>query len=280
MAYKDLLLGLDDGARTRERLDLAARLAESFAAHLVGLYATVAAGGAPAAAAFEGVSFAAVTQVLEQERRDAAESVRRLFEDTAGRHGLSAEWRSASGVPSQLAAVHGRYADLIVLGQLDPDEDASQIRPRPEEVAFLSGRPVLIVPYAGTFAAIGRRVLVGWDGSREATRAVNDAMPLLARAASVTVVTVDAKIGATRHGEVPGADIALHLARHGVTAAVERLTSGGIDIGNVLLSRAADLEADLLVNGAYGHSRFREQLLGGTTRTILASMSLPVLIAH
>jgi nucleotide-binding universal stress UspA family protein len=147
-------------------------------------------------------------------------------------------------------------------------------------VALLTGRPIFVVPYTGTFTNIGRKVLVGWDASREATRAVHDAMPLLAGASSVTVITIDAKETEDGHGEIPGADIALHLARHGVSANVERTVSADVGIGNTLLSRANDLEADLLVMGAYGHSRVHELLLGGATRTVLAGMTLPVLMAH
>jgi nucleotide-binding universal stress UspA family protein len=207
--------------------------------------------------------------------------MRVLFEDLVGRQYLSAEWRSASGYPAQEVAVHGRYADLIILGQLDPDDPWSPLlHPRPEEVALMAGRPILVVPYAGAFERVGQRVLVGWDASREATRAVSDAMPLLTAAASVTVITVDAEQSGDGHGEIPGADIALHLARHGVVAKVERTTSAGIGVGNALLSWASDMEADLLVMGAYGHSRVRELLLGGATRTVLASATSPVLMAH
>jgi nucleotide-binding universal stress UspA family protein len=178
-------------------------------------------------------------------------------------------------------ALHARYVDLTILGQLDPDRgDAELIRPRPEQVTLASGRPILVVPYAGHFATVGRRVLIGWNATREATRAVNDAMPLLIEADVVTVLTIDAREGPDGHGELPGADISLHLARHGVKATVERTVSAGISAGDVLLSRAADLGADLLVIGAYGHSRVRELLLGGATRSILQSMTLPVLMSH
>ena len=136
------------------------------------------------------------------------------------------------------------------------------------------------MPYAGQFEQIGRRVLVGWDGSREASHAISDAMPLLATASTVTVITVDSEEPSQRHGEVPGADIALYLARHGVRTNVERTVSNGIGTGEVLLSRASDLEADLLVMGAYGHARVHELLFGGATRTVLASATLPVLMSH
>ena len=168
--------------------------------------------------------------------------MRALFEDVAGRRAPSIEWRVASGFPSEHAALHGRYADLIILGQLDPeDPQASFSRARPEDVALMAGRPILVVPYAGKFEQIGQRVLVGWDASREAIRAVSDAIPLLAAASSVTVMTIDAGQTLGRHGELPGADIALHLARHGVSVRVEHTVSGGIGGGNTLLSRASDL---------------------------------------
>lgn len=264
MAYKDLLVVLDRDERSRMSIVLAATLAERFGAHLIGLYA-----------------LRSLDREIDEKICSEAETTRIIFEEIAGRQSISAEWRTASGNLPEEVAVHGRYADLTILGQHDPDYEWSPgLRPRPEEVILAVGRPVLVVPYVGTFEQIGQRVLVAWDASREATRAVNDAMPLLVAASSVTVITVDAEQTHGRHGKVPGADIALHLARHGVTAQVERTVSAGIGVGNTLLSRASDLEADLLVMGAYGHSRVRELLLGGATRTVLTSMTVPVLMAH
>jgi nucleotide-binding universal stress UspA family protein len=266
MGYKDLLVVVDAKPHARERVLLAVRLAERFDAHLVGLHVTMV----------SDVGF-----WNRNSSKDDAERSRLLFDDAVAGRSISAEWRVARGSPSLVAAMHGRYADLAILGQLDPDESgAGEMRPRPEEVALLTGRPILVVPYAGAFADTGQRVVVGWDASREATRAVNDAMPLLATASAVTVLSIDPEERIDRHGDIPGADIARHLARHGVKAAVQSTISAGIGIGNTLLSRASDLAADLLVMGAYGHSRVREQLLGGATRTVLASMTLPVLMAH
>lgn len=283
MAYKDLLVVLDASPRSRDRIVLAAALAERFGAHLVGLYVTVGLEPPGRLDYFNSDMplLGPLYRDIEEKARDQTEDTRLLFEDIVGHHSLSSEWRVAPGYPSQVAAVHGRYADLVILGQIDPDDTrAPLVCPRPEEVALLAGRPILVVPYVGAFADVGRRVLVGWDASREATRAVNDAMPLLAGASSVTVISVDSQQSPDGHGEIPGADIALHLARQGVTARVERAVSASIGVGNTLLSRARDLEADLLVMGAYGHSRVRELLLGGATRTVLASMTLPVLMAH
>jgi nucleotide-binding universal stress UspA family protein len=281
MSYKDLLVVLDSDPASRGRMDLAGALAERFAAHLVGLYPLPI----PEAPRHFGYYDPALLDPFFRELREKVQEVcdkeREAFEHAASLRGLSAEWRVAEVGAESDPALHARYVDLTILGQLDPDRgDAELIRPRPEQVTLASGRPILVVPYAGHFATVGRRVLIGWNATREATRAVNDAMPLLIEADVVTVLTIDAREGPDGHGELPGADISLHLARHGVKATVERTVSAGISAGDVLLSRAADLGADLLVIGAYGHSRVRELLLGGATRSILQSMTLPVLMSH
>ncbi len=284
MGYKDILVALDSAPAARGRIELAAALAERFGAHLIGLQATLGVEGLRRRGYFDYFDHSLLDPLYRDYRekmQSEAERTRSLFEEIASRHGLSAEWRSAVGYPSEMTALHGRYVDLIVLGQADPDDTQGVLfRPLPEEVALAAGRPILVVPYAGSWREIGRRVLVGWDASREATRAINDAMPLLAGAQTVAILAVDPADDPRDYGEVPGADIALHLARHGVKATVETTVSAGIGAGNALLSRASDLEADLLVMGAYGHSRVRELLLGGATRTILESMTLPVLMAH
>jgi len=273
MAYKDLLVVLDSDPGAQRRAELAIELAGRLGAHLIGLYATLVPGRLDR---FNAPLFNLLDRA-EGAAREHAEAIHQAFDAAARRQGVAAEWRFATGTPSDLALLHGRYADLIVVGQIDRADPEDVIgRLHPEEVALGSGRPVLVVPYAGTFATVGRRVLIGWDGSREATRAVNDALPMMAGAESVTVMTIDGR----GHGEVPGADIALHLARHGIEARVEPTVSAGMGAGDILLSRAADLAADLLVIGAYGHTPLRELVLGGATRTILESMTLPVLMSH
>lgn len=281
MGYKDLLVVLDGGADAPQRIDLAATLAERFAAHLVGLYSVPAAelprrAGYADLAVLEPVYHEWRARALEQSER-----ARAMFEQAADRRGIGHEWRAVSENGEADPALHARYADLAVLGQYDPDNDVTALaRPHPERVTLSSGRPVLVIPYTGQFTDIGRSVLVAWNASREAARAVADAMPLLRAAELVTVLAVDPRTGHGGHGELPGADIALHLARHGVKAQIERTVSAKVPIGEVLLSRMADLGADLLVMGAYGHSRARELLLGGATRSILASMTIPVLMSH
>jgi nucleotide-binding universal stress UspA family protein len=284
MGYKDILVTADTSPAGAARLDLAVALAERFAAHLIGLHTSVMP-PAPAGGGyfdhFDRSLLDPLYREFSERMTERQESARSMFGEVTGKRRLAAEWRVAAGYPSEAAALHGRYVDLIVLGQTDPDNtEAALFQPRAEEVALAVGRPVLAVPYAGRFANCGRRVLVAWDASRVATRAVNDAMPLLVGAETVTVLSVDPGEDGRAHGDVPGMDIAAHLARHGVKARVESTVSAGIGVGNALLSWAGDTGADLLVMGAYGHTRVRQLLLGGATRTILGSMTVPVLLSH
>jgi nucleotide-binding universal stress UspA family protein len=143
-----------------------------------------------------------------------------------------------------------------------------------------AGRPVLLVPYASSVTSPGAHVMVGWDGSREATRAVHDAMPFMRAAKATTVVTVNGARGEPRP-RIPGADIATLIARHGVNVEVKDIeASSDASIGDALLSQASAIGADLLVMGAYGHARWQELVMGGATRTILKSMTVPVLMSH
>jgi nucleotide-binding universal stress UspA family protein len=281
MSYKDLVVVLDAAPDSHGRIELAAVLAERFDAHLVGLYPLPAA-QLPMSAGY--AQLAPLEPIYREWRAralDQAEVVRKTFEHLTGLRGVKGEWRAVPEYREADPALHARYADLTILGQRNRDSDeAALTRPSPEAVTLASGRPILIVPYAGQFAGIGRSVLVAWNASREATRAVADAIPLLAGAEEVTVMIVDPQPGSEQGGDLPGADIAVHLARHGVTAQVEHTVAAGVPVGEVILSRAADLGADLLVMGAYGHSRARELLLGGATRSILASMTIPVLMSH
>ena len=149
----------------------------------------------------------------------------------------------------------------------------------PEYIVMNSGRPVLIIPYTGDFTTVAKRPLISWDASRESTRAVTDAIPILKRAELVQVAIFNSKVQSDAHGEQPGADIALFLARHGVKVEVS-VHKTSTDIGNALLSLSHDLDSDMIVMGGYGHSRLREMIMGGVTRTVLESMTIPVFMSH
>jgi len=281
MPLRDILVHLDATAPGRSRLALAADLARRHEAHLTGLFVVDI--PLPVVAAGDGAGSAVLAELTQRTRADAlaaAATVEAEFRERLRRDGLAGEWRLAEGSASRLVTLHARYADIAVLGQEDPESGPPGAGAIIEEALFSSGRPVLAVPYAGRFESLGRRVLIGWNASGQAARAVNDALPLIAAAETATVLVVNPRRGLDGHGEEPGADIARHLARHGVRVQVEHTASGELDEGDVLLNRAAELPADLLVMGAYGHCRLRELLLGGVTRTVLRQMTAPVLMAH
>ena len=277
MTYKTIALWLD--ARRSAATDAAIRMAQAFGAHLTALNHVDVIRLSPFIRAHLGEEL--VRQQLRRAEDDATAAAAG-FEAIARREGLGGvEVRRLVGDSVQGLAISARYADLIVLGQVDAENtDGPEQRDFPDHAILAAGRPLLMIPYAGTFNTIGEHVVVAWSATRESTRAVTDALPLLQRAKKVTVIMGDARPGAGGHGASPGADIALYLARQGVTVEVSLEQTAGIDVGSLLLSRIADLDADLLVMGAYGHSRMRELVLGGVTRTILRQMTVPVLMSH
>jgi nucleotide-binding universal stress UspA family protein len=279
MDYKTILVHLDAGARRTERLELALALADRYDAHLVGLFAL----GAMSLPSYVRPD-ASQLLVAEQarQRADAASRAEAEFRTAAARHGdVKAEWRVSHEDALEAMRVNARYSDLVVVGQRERDtERETGIAPGfVDELVLSCPRPVLVVPYAGHFSGAGKRALVAWNASTEASRAVAGALPLLASADRVNVVVFEPGSPGD-HGEEPGADAALYLARHGVKATVSRYLNPSIDIGSQILTRAADMSVDLIVMGAYGHSRLRELVLGGATRTLLESMTVPVLISH
>lgn len=277
MSYKTILVQLDSRQRSAERLSFAFGLAAQFEAHLVGLYAP----GAPRIPSYALAEAGPVLRdVVEQRRIEAARQAQKQFREAAARHGdAGAEWRESAAEPAAALCLSARYADLVVAAQPEPQDDA-EVRAVAHELALAAGRPVLFVPYAGRFATAGKRVLIAWDAGREAACAVSDALPLLKRAESVEVAVFDPERGRREHGEQPGADVALYLARHGVKVSVTRQSGANFEVGAQILSRAADTGADLIVMGAYGHSRVRQLVLGGVTRILLESMTVPVLMSH
>jgi len=281
MGLKDILVHLDASAPSAERLKVAATLARRHEAHLIGLYVMDL--SLPVMAAADAGSGAMLAELIERmraEARAAAEKTEAGFRELLRREAIPGEWRLVEGATPEHVALHARYADIAVLGQEDPEGTQPAAAATLEAALFDSGRPVLVIPYAGSFPTIGERVLVGWNASAQASRAVHDALPLIAPGARVTVSAVNPRRGIDAHGEEPGADIARHLARHGLKVEVESCVAPEIDAGEMLLNRASELSADLLVIGAYGHSRLREWILGGVTRTLLRQMTIPVLMSH
>lgn len=273
--YKTLLVPVDARKRSQRSVEVACRLAARFDSHVIGLFVQPTYNIPPELGAYGPTVPVAL---IEEKMGEVAQAARAIFDSTASASaGCSLEWRTGKGDPATVVATHARYADLVIINQTDPDEGRSHFT---DTMMLSVGRPVLMVPYVGDLDCIADRILVCWNASHEAARAITDALPLLQRAGKVTVMSIDAQASEMGHGEQPGADIALFLARHGVRAEVMQTVSGGTNDGDIILSTAADEGIDLIVMGAYGHTRLREMILGGATRTVLQSMTVPVLMSH
>lgn len=248
MAISDILVYTDPTASSAERLNTAIRLAHRFDAYLIGMV--------PEDAARVGES----------------------FEKLLLNESLLGEWHMAIGLTEPFVTRWAHCADLVILGQRIPDHDTGLYRP--EDVILSCSRPVLVVPYAGRRPdRLGENVLVAWNGSREAGRAVQEALPLISASSAVTILLVDPEEDADTD---LARDLVAHLGRHGLNARIQvvRHDLATIAVSDTILSQVAELDADLLIMGAYSHSRFREIILGGVTRDILRDMNLPVLMAH
>ena len=277
MQYQDILVHIDDGEAAPGRLALAVELAERFGAHLTGVYVDP---GLALPTLVDVPVSPSLIEDLENEHRERRSRAERRFRETLDRTDVESEWRLAEGELGETLSRHARYTDLAVLGQEGADDQKMVIGGLPDSVALTCGRPVLVVPYIGVQSAPGKHVIVAWNGSREAARAVNDALPILKGADKVEVMCANPHRGELQDADLPGADLCLHLARHGVKAEAQTQTASDLEIGDLLLSRASDHGADLIVMGAYGHARWREVVLGGVTRQLLEQMTVPVLMSH
>lgn len=275
MALKDLLVHVAGTAESGATMDAALALAGEHDAHLIGL-GIRAPLGIPA---YTEAQLPDTMLKILQEREDLRlAEARQLFESKAKSAGRAdrAEWRTDMGVPHRVFGLHARYADLSVLAQDTPETQDLRFADLAEDVLISAGRPILVLPATVGGAWTGRTVLVAWNGSREAARALADAMPLLEQAQAVEIFTA----GEQDIGDLPGVDIAAHLARHKIAVDVFRFAGTEASVGDALLNRAADIGADLIVMGGYGRSRFREYVLGGVTRHVLQHLTIPVLMSH
>lgn len=282
MSYKTILVHVDKSKHSAERVKLAAAIALNEDAHLIGAAPTgVSRYIYQAGMLGDGAGFTAHLEAHMEVLRQQGKEALQEFEKTVQRMGVNSfESHLVDDEAGAGVSLQAHYSDLVVIGQTDLEDPSPATLPDfPEYVVINSGRPVMIVPYAGQFDTVGKRVLVAWDASTSATRAVTAAIPLLKRADIVEVLVFNADDQGDAHGEQPGADIALYLARHNIRVNVVRQKSK-IDIGNALLSAATDFASDLIVMGGYGHSRLREFVLGGATRGMLASMTVPTLMSH
>jgi nucleotide-binding universal stress UspA family protein len=274
----EIVVFIDGRTETGGILEFAGMLAQERGARLISVFMQAE----PAATAPEmfarGAGMRSVIESHEAQLERIETDYRGKFEDIVHRRGIPSEWRSLPYLSSEVG-VHAYYADLVVIAR---PESAGQTAGPPglaESLVLSSGRPIIVFPPRGTVSQL-RRIFVAWNATRESIRAVTDALPLLVKAETVEVLVADHQRHPKGHGQEPGADIARHLASHGAHVDVRRLSSGGEDVGRLLLSQAAAFRADLLVMGAYGHTHLREWMFGSVTRTVLYQASLPVLMSR
>jgi nucleotide-binding universal stress UspA family protein len=277
MAFRTILVHARDSATGRELLEEAARFAAEQGAHLVAL----AIGVQPSApyATMIDVPLEGYVEDIQRARDDVREETDRLGAHLS-RSGVSFETRGVCVPPGMVGtefARHARYADISIFSKPD---DTGLWHQTVDTVLFESGKPILICPPGCSLAGSGRRPAIAWNAGREAARSVADALPLMTGAEDVRVVMVDPRVGPGEHGEEPGASVATMLARHGLPVTADPLPKSGRSFADAFLAHARDLGADLLVCGAYGHSRFTEMLFGGATRDLMEQADRPVLMSH
>src|SRR5579864_2955183 len=274
---KDLVVNLSVGEDGGPAGDYAVSVADAFGAHVIGI-AFVFDPIVPVTGT--GYIPAEVIETQLADNQAAAKAAVDRFAAAASRAGVSAEpltlSASAAGAGDQFGRIARRF-DLAIVGQAEPESGEVE-ELIAESALFESGRPLIVVPYIQKAPLKLDRVMVCWDGSRPAARAIADAMPLLEKADKVEIIIVTNEPG--KQDEIEGADMGQHLARHGLKVDVKRIPGGNIDVADALLSHVADSGTDFIVMGGYGHSRLREFVLGGVTHSILRSMTVPVLMAH
>ncbi|CAB3827268.1 MAG: universal stress protein [Achromobacter pulmonis] len=278
--YRRISVHLDHGFDCARRTQVALALARRHQAELVGLYATSA---PPQYYYGESVLLSRTLSVIRDLQTQNRDAVHKAFLEAAAALDVPAAVRSVdNGSPSACVALLGRTSDLIVVSQENPDDiEAAHEIEFVEQTLLTAGRPVLVVPSSGDFPVIGERVLYCWDGSREAARALADAAPLLRAASHLVVLTMDEGAASRKGAAVPFADLASYCVAQGMPAPEHVCRDiKGVGVGSTILNAAADHSADLIVMGAYGHSKLREWAMGGATASILASMTVPIMFSH
>lgn len=290
MGLRDILVVLDEGAASEGRLQLATRIARQQKACLSAVFLASdrsvpsrIENRAPHLALTTATSSALVAAALWDEampRGAGRDLLEQRFHDCVRCVENGGEWYCLHR-PDLAALVNlARAADLIVTGQVNPAVGPKPTWYRPEEIVVNCGRPVLMIPYIGTYAEVGQRILVAWDGSREAVRALNDALPIISSAKMVTLMAIRPNFRDFQSDRVSMQNMVRHLARHEIVARADETLRGSDPIHDVLLSRSVDFAVDMIVAGAYHRSPLREALIGGVSRGLLQHMTVPVLMSH
>ncbi len=279
MSYKTILAVLQSKADAERVLDCALQLATRFSAHVVGVHSEAIPMPYVSPMGFPDTDFIATSaQINEQHTAE----IKTIFETRAQREGISFEWQAMQSVSGDAAVSSlsvARTCDLVIVQQSDPQGDPGSIT-NVETLLFESGRPVLLVPYAIPQPAAFNKVLIAWNGTQQAARAVFDALPFILQAKETEILTLDAPDDDRESAAVAGVDLASALTRHGARVVIANQTSGGIGAGEAIENRIAETNADLLVMGAYSQSWLKQFFFGGATRTVLKSMPVTTLMSR
>jgi nucleotide-binding universal stress UspA family protein len=268
-----VLVHVEPGAVAEQRLRYALAMARSRGSKLVGLTVRLS----PQAATSSMIGDVSALTAYCDASGDSCRAARDLFERVTQDSGVPAEWRESYGVPLEVVVAEAAGADLIVLGRASRTRlDGGMYVIRPDDVIMASGVPVLVLPDELRMEYRGTRFLVAWKSTPQAARAVRDALPLLARAEAVFLTEVMSPV--SRY-EIPAKTMADYMAAHGVPVSILQIPAGGV-VEELLLGAAVSNDCDMIVAGAYGHSRLREWTLGGVTRSLLERSPLPCLLAH
>jgi nucleotide-binding universal stress UspA family protein len=279
MGYKTILVSLNELDRLEPVIEFASVLAKDHGAHVTGVYVV------PSPAVYPAVGPYVIPEVydgLTRHFEEQTQSVKTKFNNRMTRHGLGSHWleiRAVAPVISESVGEAARAADLVVASEINREGKNGVELDFIENVILHSGCPVLVLPHAGSAAPSFERIVCGYNGSKEAGRAIREAVPILSKASDVRIVRVDPP-RQDDGAPAPGSEIAQMLVRHGVKAAAESIPGGGLNAAETLAARARELGAGLIVMGAYGHTRLREFVLGGATRYFLHHMSVPLFLSH
>ena len=280
MQYKNILVYLDQGASNVERVNTAIAIAQMHDAELTG----VVVNALPNSGLMHMLGMGKGESVIEQARADAEATLEQFKQATTAESHIKADTcviECAEGRAPEKLARMARIFDISIMRQANPDKpNAAFIAELSEEVMFSSGRPVFFMPYIGAHKIPCKRGLIAWDGSKAATRAVHDALPLLELMKKVVILVVDADEIENFRDTRPGEQLSRHLTAHGINNQVSRVSSGGVSTSTVILNEITNTGADILVMGGYGTPKLREVMLGGVTRTLFECMTVPVLMSH
>ena len=280
MSYKTILVCLTTPTNAERLMNAAVLLARKFNAHLIGLHTL------QSIEVYPGIALdlpKQAVQTFQAEQTKQADAIKAVFDKATQGEDFISEWRLVNADSAHAAdrmVEHSLCADLIIMGQADQDKDRADQRDAQESVIRKSGRPVLVIPSVGKFETIGNHALVGWSATRESSRAMHDALPLLAGGGKATILWVSHSDRDADYLQTTARAVAGLMDRHGVNATVAHWQNTEIAIADALLNEAFDRGADMIVTGAFGHSRFYDFVIGATTTGLLQHMTVPVLFSN